>query len=61
MISLFGGILSNIMSGSELDRTDLRILEALQHDGRITNADLAEKVSLSASACAACSGWNRRV
>ncbi|GMV31113.1 MAG: transcriptional regulator [Rhodanobacteraceae bacterium] len=39
------------MSGSELDRTDLRILEALQHEGRITNADLAEKVSLSASAC----------
>lgn len=39
------------MSGAELDRTDLRILEVLQHDGRITNADLADKVSLSASAC----------
>jgi len=39
------------MSDAELDRTDLRILELLQHDGRITNADLAEKVSLSASAC----------
>jgi Lrp/AsnC family leucine-responsive transcriptional regulator len=39
------------MSEDELDRTDLRILEVLQHDGRITNADLADKVSLSASAC----------
>ena len=34
-----------------LDRTDLRILAALQADGRVTNADLAEKVNLSASAC----------
>jgi Lrp/AsnC family leucine-responsive transcriptional regulator len=39
------------MPDVELDRTDLRLLELLQHDGRITNADLAEKVSLSASAC----------
>ena len=34
-----------------LDRTDLRILAVLQSDGRITNAELADKVSLSASAC----------
>lgn len=34
-----------------LDRTDLRILAVLQSDGRITNAELAEKVSLSPSAC----------
>jgi len=34
-----------------LDRTDLRILTVLQSDGRITNAELAEKVSLSPSAC----------
>lgn len=39
------------MAENELDRTDRRILEVLQHDGRITNSDLAEKVSLSASAC----------
>lgn len=39
------------MAATELDRTDLRILETLQHDGRITNAELADKVSLSASAC----------
>jgi Lrp/AsnC family leucine-responsive transcriptional regulator len=39
------------MADSTLDRTDLRILEALQADGRVTNADLADKVNLSASAC----------
>lgn len=39
------------MSDSELDRIDLRILEVLQRDGRITNAELAETISLSASAC----------
>ncbi|WP_158881078.1 Lrp/AsnC family transcriptional regulator [Rhodanobacter sp. L36] len=36
---------------SNLDRTDLRILAVLQGEGRITNADLAERVSLSPSAC----------
>ena len=35
----------------ELDAIDRRILAVLQKDGRITNADLAQKVSLSASAC----------
>ncbi|MCA1298907.1 Lrp/AsnC family transcriptional regulator [Stappia indica] len=34
-----------------LDRIDRRILERLQRDGRIANADLAEVVGLSASAC----------
>ena len=34
-----------------LDRTDLRILAVLQSEGRITNAELADKVSLSPSAC----------
>jgi Lrp/AsnC family transcriptional regulator, leucine-responsive regulatory protein len=34
-----------------LDRTDLRILAVLQSDGRITNAELADKVALSPSAC----------
>lgn len=34
-----------------LDRTDLRLLAVLQAEGRITNADLAERVSLSPSAC----------
>lgn len=36
---------------ANLDRTDLRILAVLQGDGRITNAELAERVSLSPSAC----------
>lgn len=34
-----------------LDRTDRRILDALQKDGRLTNLELAEKVSLSPSPC----------
>lgn len=34
-----------------LDRIDIAILEALQNDGRISNAALAEKVGLSQSAC----------
>ena len=35
----------------DLDRIDLAILRALQADGRITNADLAQKVNLSAATC----------
>jgi Lrp/AsnC family leucine-responsive transcriptional regulator len=34
----------------ELDRIDLRILDCLQEDGRISNLKLAEKVSLSPTA-----------
>lgn len=34
-----------------LDSTDLRILLCLQHNGRISNQELAEKVALSPSAC----------
>ena len=36
---------------TELDRTDLAILALLQRYGRLTNAELAERVKLSASAC----------
>ncbi len=36
---------------SELDAIDHAILKALQSNARITNADLAAKVGLSASAC----------
>ena len=39
------------MSAIELDRTDLQLLAELQRGGRLTNADLAERVHLSASAC----------
>src|SRR5690554_6092867 len=34
-----------------LDATDRRILTVLQKNGRITNAELSERVNLSASAC----------
>jgi Lrp/AsnC family leucine-responsive transcriptional regulator len=37
------------MSG--LDRIDAAILTALQKEGRLSNAELAERVGLSASAC----------
>jgi Lrp/AsnC family leucine-responsive transcriptional regulator len=36
---------------TDLDATDARILSVLQRKGRISNADLAEEVNLSASAC----------
>ncbi|MBD8491409.1 Lrp/AsnC family transcriptional regulator [Pseudomonas syringae] len=35
----------------KLDSIDLRILACLNQDGRMSNQDLAEKVSLSPSAC----------
>jgi len=35
----------------ELDRIDCHILEVLQKRGRISNAELSEKVNLSPSAC----------
>jgi Lrp/AsnC family transcriptional regulator, leucine-responsive regulatory protein len=34
-----------------LDRTDRKLLELLQGDGRLTNLELAEKVALSPSPC----------
>ncbi len=39
------------MKSSKLDKIDLKILEILQKDGRITNQKLAEEVSLSPSSC----------
>ena len=35
----------------KLDATDRRILAALQREGRLSNADLAERINLSPSAC----------
>jgi Lrp/AsnC family transcriptional regulator, leucine-responsive regulatory protein len=37
-----------------LDKFDLRILEELQADGRLTNAELSQRVGLSAAPC-----WRR--
>ncbi|MEM6495832.1 MAG: Lrp/AsnC family transcriptional regulator [Pseudomonadota bacterium] len=34
-----------------IDDFDLRLLSALQHDGRLTNHELAQEVGLSASQC----------
>ncbi|MCB1751587.1 MAG: Lrp/AsnC family transcriptional regulator [Gammaproteobacteria bacterium] len=34
-----------------LDRYDRRILEVLQHDGRISNQELADRIGLSQSPC----------
>ena len=39
------------MTGPSLDRIDLQLLAELQRNGRQTNAELAERVHLSASAC----------
>jgi DNA-binding Lrp family transcriptional regulator len=39
------------MAHTKLDTTDLRILSALQEDGRITNVDLAGKVGISPPPC----------
>ena len=35
----------------EIDRIDLKMLRALQRDGRISNAELAEEVGVSAATC----------
>jgi Lrp/AsnC family transcriptional regulator len=39
---------------ANFDRIDRRILDALQHDAALSNADLAEQVGMSANAC-----WRR--
>ncbi|WP_084506730.1 Lrp/AsnC family transcriptional regulator [Geminicoccus roseus] len=43
-----------VRGGAELDLIDRRILSALRSDGRLTMAELGEKVGLSASPC-----WTR--
>lgn len=42
------------MPTSELDGGDIRILRALQADGRLSNQDLADRVGMSTSPC-----WRR--
>ncbi len=39
------------MAKIEMDKTDRRILAVLQADGRLSNQDVAERVSLSPSPC----------
>ncbi len=43
--------MKNNLQQSQLDAIDLRILAALQRNGRLSNVQLAEKVNLSESAC----------
>lgn len=38
-------------STEELDRTDLKILRALQEDGRLSNAELAVRINVSPATC----------
>lgn len=42
---------SNFVPTQPLDTLDVKILECLQEDGRITNQELSEKVGLSPSPC----------
>lgn len=42
------------MSATDLDAIDLRILDVIQQEARISNAELADRVGLSASPC-----WRR--
>jgi DNA-binding Lrp family transcriptional regulator len=41
----------NLISDSAFDKTDRKILDALQDNARITNIELAQKVGLSPSPC----------
>lgn len=41
----------NVSDPTSLDRTDLRILAALQENGRLSNQELADRVALSPSPC----------
>jgi DNA-binding Lrp family transcriptional regulator len=43
--------MSDSQEVSALDQFDLKLLDALEADGRLTNAELAGKVGLSASQC----------
>lgn len=38
-------------SNEDFDRIDIKILRALQSEGRLTNADLAERVNVSPATC----------
>jgi Lrp/AsnC family leucine-responsive transcriptional regulator len=43
--------IAHAMTATGLDRTDLQLLAELQRRGRLANAELAERVHLSPSAC----------
>jgi len=43
-------IIYNLVIMTEIDRTDRRILQELQRDGRLANVELAERIGLSPTA-----------
>ena len=43
--------MEDFIKDGEMDRTDLKILKALQKDGRLSNVDLAQAVTASAATC----------
>jgi Lrp/AsnC family transcriptional regulator, leucine-responsive regulatory protein len=49
VIILYGG--ENMKTVADLDRTDRRILNTLQRNGRIANVDLAREVNLTPTPC----------
>ena len=51
MLAFGGGRAVFLQSMAKMDDINRRILRELQLDGRITNADLAQKIGLSPSAC----------
>lgn len=50
-LRLFPKFFDESCAAMQLDPTDRRILQTLQREGRISNADLAERIALSPSAC----------
>ncbi len=50
---IVGGLMEQNMPQRQIDATDVRILNALQTQGRLTNVDLAAHVGLSPSPCLA--------
>jgi Lrp/AsnC family leucine-responsive transcriptional regulator len=45
------GLVTAMAKDKPLDRTDRKILEILQHDGRLSNVELAKQVNLSPTPC----------
>jgi Lrp/AsnC family leucine-responsive transcriptional regulator len=46
-----GDLMKDPSSASGLDRIDLKLLRLLQAEGRLTNAELAQRVSVSPATC----------
>ena len=46
-----GDLVKDPSSASGLDRIDLKLLRLLQAEGRLTNAELAQRVSVSPATC----------